>query len=87
MCMTGGAQPWGLEFGLYGGIDRTDEDIIGAIDAPDNIPAGGFEFIDNPIMTGVYAQTVRRYLTPNAAVSGRGAATPEAKDGGCNASA
>lgn len=27
------------------------------------------------------------WLTHNAAVSGRGAATPEAKDGGCNASA
>ena len=27
------------------------------------------------------------FATPNAAVSGRGAATPEAKDDGCNASA
>ena len=30
---------------------------------------------------------LRSELTPNVAVSGRGAATPEAKDDGCNASA
>lgn len=66
MCMTGGMPPLCLEIDLYGESDYDwfNEEIIGAIDAPDFIPAGGFEFIDNPIMTGIFAQMVRRYQFP-----------------------
>ena len=62
MCMTGGLTPDGLEY--RDGDDYVDWTsdglIIGMIDAPDRLPAGGMEFIDNPIMCGIFEQVVNR---------------------------
>lgn len=60
LCMTGGMDPDGLNYQRGGGLDCTDEIMIGAIDAPEKLPAGGFEFVDNPIMRGMFALIVRR---------------------------
>ena len=62
LCMTGALTPCGLEY--RDGDDwidwTTDGLIIGALDAPDRVPAGGMEFIDLPIMHGIFAQVVER---------------------------
>lgn len=60
LCMTGGMEPYGLNYQLAGGLDCTDEIIIGCIDSPEKLPAGGFEFLDNPIMHGMFAKIVQR---------------------------
>lgn len=47
LCMTGSVcHVDGLYFDCDGGPDFLDEIIIGAIDAPDMMPAGGLEFDD-----------------------------------------
>jgi hypothetical protein len=61
MCMTGGLGPWGLDYERGGWMDWDSGGlIIGALDAPLSLPAGGMEFIDNPLMRGVFAQVARR---------------------------
>lgn len=62
MTMTGGLGPEGLDYWQGGEwIDWTEEGlIIGWLDAPERLPAGGFEFLDNPMMRGMFAQIVRR---------------------------
>lgn len=57
-CMTGCLPPYGL--GFLSGFAWIDELIIGSIDAPDCMPAGGLEFIDDALGYGVFAQLVHR---------------------------
>ncbi len=59
--MTGGLSPDGLNYEQGDWTDWTQDGlIIGALDAPENIPAGAMEFLDNPMMCGIFAQLVRR---------------------------
>jgi len=62
MFMTGGMGPEGLDYEQGGEwIDWTEEGlIIGWLDAPDKFPAGAMEFIDNPMMCGIFAQVASR---------------------------
>lgn len=67
LCMTGGdSVPNGILWGfdcdgdIAGTFNADDEDIIGCIDAPDWLPAGAWEFVDNALMLGAFAQIVRR---------------------------
>jgi hypothetical protein len=66
-CMTGGNEvPDGVLWGcdadgtIDGCFDAGDEIIIGAIDAPDFIPAGAWEHYDNALLAGAFAKIVRR---------------------------
>lgn len=55
LCVTGSTcHVHGLFFDLDGRPDFSDEIIIGAIDAPDKLPAGGWEFDD--CFLGAYIQ-------------------------------
>lgn len=61
MCKTGGMGPWGLDYEQGGWTDwDSGTEVIGWLDAPDCLPAGAMEFIDNPVMRGVFALVVRR---------------------------
>lgn len=67
LCMTGGDHiPDGILWGydcdgdIAGCFNAEDEIIIGCIDAPDWIPSGAWEFYDDALMSGAFAQIVRR---------------------------
>ena len=66
LCMTGAYDPdgllWGCESdGNIGGTFNADEEIIiGALDAPSCMPAGGWHFLDNCMMLAAFAQICHR---------------------------
>jgi hypothetical protein len=61
LCVTGSAcSVEGLYFDLEGGPDFSEEIIIGAIDAPDRVPAGGWEFDDCFLGPYIQQQIVAR---------------------------
>lgn len=61
LCVTGNAcHVHGLFLDLHGNPDFSDEIIIGAIDAPDYVPAGGWEFDDRFLGACIQQQIVPR---------------------------
>lgn len=59
-CITGAMGVDGLHFDLEGGPDWIDAIIIGAIDAPEHLPAGGWKFSDDFLGAYIEQQMVRR---------------------------
>ena len=66
LCMTGAHDPDGLLWGceadgnILGTFNADEEIIIGCLDAPPFIPAGAWNFLDNGMMLGAFAQICRR---------------------------